>query len=90
MSNSRATTIHTRVNITLPKDTLRLLDRVTQKGGRSGFVDQAVRFYIKETGRANLKKQLRIGALARASRDANLAEEWFHIDEEVWPKGKSK
>lgn len=90
MSNQRELTIHKRVNVTLPEDTLRLLDRVTEKGDRSSFVDRAVRFYIEEKGRANLKKQLRLGATARASRDMSLAEEWFSIDEEVWPKGRSK
>ncbi len=78
-----------RVNVTLPEDTLRLLDRVAQKGDRSSFVDRAVRFYVKETGQANLKKQLRLGALARASRDLSVAEEWFPIEEEVWQKSKS-
>ncbi|OGG72864.1 hypothetical protein A3A38_05000 [Candidatus Kaiserbacteria bacterium RIFCSPLOWO2_01_FULL_53_17] len=75
-----------RVNVTLPTETLRLLDRVAQKGDRSGFVDRAVRFYVEETGRANLKKQLRRGAVAHAKRDLSIAEEWFPLEEEVWQK----
>jgi len=90
MNIQREITVHKRVNVTLPEDTLRLLDRVTEKGDRSSFVDQAVRFYVKEVGRANLKKQLRLGATARASRDLGLAEEWFSVDEEVWPKGRNR
>lgn len=78
-----------RVNMTLPQDTLRLLDRVAQKGDRSGFVDQAVRFYVKEIGRVNLKKQLRLGAIAHAARDLSIAEEWFPLEEEVWQKSPS-
>jgi len=78
-----------RVNVTLPADTLRLLDKVSQKGDRSGFVDRAVRFYVKEIGKANLKKQLRLGALANAARDLSVAEEWFPLDEEVWQKSPS-
>ncbi len=78
-----------RVNVTLPEDTLRLLDRVAQKGDRSGFVDRAVRFYVEEIGQANLKKQLRRGAIARAGRDLSIAEEWFPLEEEVWQKSPS-
>ena len=72
--------MHKRVNITLPENTIQLLDRITEKGSRSAFVEQAVRFYIKEIGVANLKKQLRMGAIARAARDAATAEEWFALD----------
>jgi len=89
MSNSQ-TTIHKRVNVTLPPDTLRLLDRVAERGGRSNFVDRAVRFYVKEIGQANLKKQLRLGAARHASRSLAVAEEWFPVDEGAWPKQVSK
>ena len=84
------TIIHKRVNITLPDDTLRLLDRLTGKGERSGFLDQAVRFYVGQKGSDNLKKQLRQGAIARAARDLDLAGEWFPIEDEAWPEKSDK
>jgi len=71
---------HERVNISLPKDTLRLIDRITRNTNRSGFLNRAARFYIAETGRANLKKQLRAGASARNARDAAIAEAWFPVE----------
>jgi CopG family transcriptional regulator / antitoxin EndoAI len=74
-----------RINITLPEETLELIDHVTEHGDRSRFIDEAVRHYIQETGRANLRKQLKAGAIRRAERDLHLAEEWFTIDEEAWP-----
>ena len=80
MNILKGTAVHKRVNITLPENTIQLLDRITEKGSRSAFVEQAVRFYIKEIGVANLKKQLRMGAIARAARDAATAEEWFALD----------
>ena len=83
MNNSNNVTIHKRINITLPADTIRLLDRVAEKGNRSGLLDRAVRFYIREMGKANLRKQLRLGAQARASRDVTVAEEWFPIESEL-------
>lgn len=80
MTRLKETVIHKRINITLPERTMKLLDRITEKGSRSAFLDEAVNFYVKEIGNANLKKQLRAGAIARAERDASLAEEWFALD----------
>ena len=74
------TSVYERVNITLPKDTLQLIDRVTHKTNRSGFVDRAVRFYVAQAGRENLRKQLRAGAQAHSVRDHAIAEEWFPIE----------
>lgn len=64
-----------RVNVTLPEDTLHLIDRVTEKRDRSRFLDEAVRFYVREAGRENLRKFLREGAVRRAERDRNLVQE---------------
>jgi CopG family transcriptional regulator / antitoxin EndoAI len=73
-----------RINVTLPEETLELIDRVTEHGDRSRFIDEAVRHYIWETGRVNLRKELQEGASQWAERDLHLAEEWFTLDEEVW------
>jgi len=81
--------MHQRVNITLPEDTLRLIDRIATKGDRSRFIDNAIRHYVNSIGRANLRKQLEDGAIARAGRDLHLSDEWFTLEEEVW-QGKQK
>ena len=88
--NSATITQRKRVNITLPHRTLQLLEHVAGKGERSGFLDRAVHFYVKETSRANLKKRLKSGAIAHASRDQSLADEWFFIDEKAWQNKKPK
>ena len=80
-------TMHRRLNITLPEDTVRLIERVAPKGDRSHFIAEAIRFYVSETGRANLKKRLREGAFRRAERDRKLSQEWFFIEEETWRRG---
>ncbi|MEK7107119.1 MAG: ribbon-helix-helix domain-containing protein [Patescibacteria group bacterium] len=79
MSNGTAPA-RERVNITLPEDTLRLIDRVTRKTNRSGFVERAVRFYIAETGQENLRKQLRANAKEHFARDRTIAEDWFPVE----------
>jgi CopG family transcriptional regulator/antitoxin EndoAI len=78
------TSMRKRINITLPEETLELIDRMTEHGDRSRFIDEAVRHYILETGRTNLRKQLKEGAIRRGARDLQLAEEWFPVDEEIW------
>ena len=56
-----------RLNITLPEETVSMLDRTVSRGQRSRLIDEAVRRFINEQGRANLRKQLELGAKARPS-----------------------
>lgn len=76
--------MHRRINISLPEETLALIDRVAKLGDRSRFIDEAVKHYVHEVGRSKLRKQLQEGALRRATRDLTLAEEWVGLDEDVW------
>ena len=81
------TTMYRRINVTLPEETVRLLEGVAPRGDRSRLIAEAIRYYVQETGRAKLRKQLREGALRRADRDLALAREWFALDKEVWQRG---
>ncbi len=74
-----------RVNITLPEETIKMIDRVAAKGDRSRLIDEAVRHFVKARHRHTLKKRLKEGAQERAERDLRLAEEWFLLEEESWP-----
>lgn len=78
--------MHRRINITLPEPTIRLIDRVADKGDRSRFIDTAVRHYIDQVGRARLRKQLKEGFIRDAEDDLKVAAEWFSVDEETWQK----
>ena len=78
--------MHRRVNITLPEDTLRLIDRAVDHGTRDRVIDEAVRHFMRTQNRAQLRKLLKEGAQRHAARDRALAEEWFPIDEEAWQK----
>ena len=66
-----------RLSITLPEQTVRMIDRVVPRGQRSRLIDEAVTRFVKEQGRANLRKQLALGATARSERDREIAEDWF-------------
>jgi CopG family transcriptional regulator / antitoxin EndoAI len=67
--------VNKRLNITLPEETVRLMDHVAGKGRRSNLIDRAVRRYVKEETRANLRKQLAASYKANAEDDLRLAED---------------
>ena len=76
-----------RLNITLPVETVRLMDRVAGRGRRSNLIDRAVRRYVKEETRANLRKQLAASYKANAEADLRLAEDWFPLEEQAVDPG---
>ena len=75
---------HKRINLSLPRATVQLLERTVKKGGRSAFVDTAVRSYINTISRSNLRKKLAEGARKRSVRDLTMSEDGLAIDEELW------
>jgi CopG family transcriptional regulator / antitoxin EndoAI len=79
--------VHKRINITLPEETVRLLDRLSTKGDRSGLIDRAIKSYVEEVGKANLRRRLKEGYERRAGHDLETAEAWFSIDEDAWSAG---
>ena len=74
--------MNVRLNVVLPEQTVRLIDRAVPKGQRSRFIDLAVRSYVEEKSRARLRKLLEEGAQVRSERDLTLADEWFALDDE--------
>ena len=73
-----------RVNITLPPETLELIDRVSSN--RSEFINKAVRLYANRLERAKLKQRLKKTYLERAKEDLAIAKEWEPIERELWEK----
>jgi CopG family transcriptional regulator/antitoxin EndoAI len=73
-----------RINITLPNETIELLNQIVPKGDRSRFINDAVKHYIAEVEKKKLREQLTQGAIQRAERDLSLAETWFNLEEEAW------
>lgn len=74
--------------MTLPKETFHLLNKVSEKGDRSRLINSAVRFYVNEIGKANIKKNLREGAAKRKERDLALTEDWFCVENDLWQKNR--
>ena len=87
--------VSVRINVILPEETVRLLDRVAPKRNRSRLISEAVMHYVSSRGKSKLAEQLKAGALANAKRDLAIAEEWFPLEEEAWqsrakPRTKGK
>ena len=78
-----------RLNISLPDETVRLLDRVAAKGERSQVIAEAVTKYVVEVGKARIRKRMKERAVKRGDLDLQIAEEWFPIDEEAWEGKRS-
>jgi CopG family transcriptional regulator/antitoxin EndoAI len=78
-----------RINVVLPEETIRVLDRIAPKGNRSRLISEAVIYYVTGRAKSNIAEQLRQGAMAHAGRDLELAGEWFSIDEEAWQRTRS-
>lgn len=76
--------MYRRVNVSLPEETVQLIDTVAVKGERSRLVDRAIRRYVADLRRDELRRHVAEGAVVRAERDRRLAEEWSLIEAEVW------
>lgn len=76
--------MYRRINVTLPDNTLKLLDQFAAKGDRSSFIDEAIQNYISQLQKEKLRPQVKEGAIVRAERDRNLASDWFSVEEEAW------
>ena len=77
-----------RINIILPDETVRVLDRVAPKGSRSRLISEAVMQYVTSKARSNLAERVKQGASINAQRDLEMAQEWFSVDEEAWQQRK--
>jgi len=75
-----------RINIVLPEQTIRVLDRLASRGNRSRFISEAVLHYVDSRSKANLRERLKQGALANAKLDLDIAKEWFPAEQEAWQK----
>ncbi|HEY4514832.1 MAG TPA: hypothetical protein VJJ22_01590 [Candidatus Paceibacterota bacterium] len=82
------TSTYERINISLPKATVKLLKQVAPLGNRSRFIELAVRDYARKSARARLETELKEGALRNAQRDINISMEWAHVDNDVWQTHK--
>lgn len=71
-----------RVMISLPNNLLQEVDVFVQKGSgnRSEFIREAMKLYLKEKKRQELREQMRIGYLEMSEINLELADEGISYD----------
>jgi len=75
-----------RINVILSADTVHTIDRMTQPGQRSRFIERAVQHYVATCSAEALHKRLKQAALRDLDLDADMASDWFAVDQEQWRK----
>ncbi|HEV8146607.1 MAG TPA: hypothetical protein VGP79_09510 [Bryobacteraceae bacterium] len=73
-----------RINIVLPAGTIESIDRMVAPGGRSKFIDEAVRYFIENGSREALRKRLEFCAIRDRDLGLEVMAEWADVDEETW------
>jgi metal-responsive CopG/Arc/MetJ family transcriptional regulator len=73
-----------RLNITLPADLVRELEKVTGSRKRSQFIATTLRQRIEDIRKAELEKVLDEGYRARAKEGAGMVREFEPADLEGW------
>src|SRR5207247_10644594 len=85
-----STRAYGRLNITLPRATVELLDRVTKRGNRSRFIDQVIRELALGRTRTRLRKLLEEERRVNRDRDLRLAAEGAAVEGETWPGPRTR
>ena len=81
-------TLRKRITVTLPMDTIRVLEKTVKKGDRSETINRALIAYLGKLKKQSLRRRLKEEAQANAAEDLRLAHEWFHLDQEAWEQAE--
>lgn len=73
-----------RINVTLPKDLIELLNKIAGPRARSRLISKSLREYIRVMQKVELEKQLEEGYRASAKENIALAYEFEAVDLEGW------
>ena len=73
-----------RINIILPEDTIRTIDRLSRPGQRSRFIHRAVEHYVATAGPEALHERLNQAAIRDRDLDLEISHDWLAVDQEQW------
>jgi CopG family transcriptional regulator/antitoxin EndoAI len=77
-------TVSKRINVILPEATIQTIDRMTKPGGRSQFINQAVRHYVANRSVEAFRARLEHAAVRDRDLDREIAADWLAVDREAW------
>ena len=75
-----------RINVILPENTVRTIDRLSRPGQRSRFIERAVQHYVTTASPEALQERLKQAAIRDQDLDLEIASYWFAVDKEQWQK----
>lgn len=73
-----------RLNVTLPKDLVKMVDRMTGTKKRSMFIAEAIELKVKQTKKEILEKKLAEGYRAYQNEALDISSEFETADLEGW------
>jgi metal-responsive CopG/Arc/MetJ family transcriptional regulator len=73
-----------RLNVTLPKNLVNMVDRMTGAKKRSMFIAEAIELKVKQTQKDLLEKQLTEGYRACQKEAIDISSEFESVDLEGW------
>ncbi|HYN38642.1 MAG TPA: hypothetical protein VES39_05270 [Rhodospirillales bacterium] len=75
--------MHRGISVALPEETVRLLNRIADRGEWAAIIGLAVRRYVEHAGPADLRRRLLDhGSATRHRLDG--PEAWSDIDDDAW------
>ena len=77
-------TENVRLNITLPKGLIQLVDQLSGPRKRSLFIAEAIRFKVEQDRKVELEKKLSEGYRACKKKSLDIASEFESADLEGW------
>lgn len=73
-----------RINVIMPTDTIRTIDRMVRPGQRSEFITRAVEHYVATQSAEAIQKLLEVTAVRDRDLDQQVLEDWFEVDQQSW------
>ena len=70
-----------KLNITLPKDTINLLDKLAPKRSLNHFIDNAVKSYFNSLKNNQIRKGLVLAGKRRSERDLEIASASLELND---------
>jgi hypothetical protein len=76
--------MHRGVSVTLPEETVRLLNRLGERGEWATIIDLAVRRYAEHAGPAEVRRRLLVAGGTHPRGGAQARDGWSGADDEAW------
>jgi hypothetical protein len=74
-----------RINVILPEETVRTIDRMARPGQRR-FIEHAVQHYVATASPEALQERLKQAVIRDRDLTLEIANDWIAVDQEQWQR----